>query len=797
MSHVSSQGILQQGEPRSRKMELCRVLVVDDDAQARRELVAPLVNSGYEVLEAANAKECWKALEDYRPEILLLDIVLDKENGLELCMEIKRKETFKDVFVLFVSSSRVRPEEQSYGLEIGAEGYLTRPVEPRELVARVESMRRIKNNEQRLRSSEALWRSIFTATTDALVVIDPAGKIQLANDNASSLYGHSVEGLTGRPFSELVSDSDSKRFLKALNAARAGRRTTYEGLHLHRSGSSIEVECRFHPFNFEDEQHILATILDIRGRIQAETDRLGLVQDVLIEREHLNNVISSIPGIVWVARGDEQDPWRSIEFINSFATSLLGYSGEQWQSEGFWTSLIHPDDRERAIEKVRTVFRSKTDALVGTQFRWKHRDGHYLWVETQMSVYREDSIAIGMRGVTVDITRRKQAEDSLRYQLEFTTAITNSMAEGLIVYDGQQRITSVNDSAQQMLGWSADELEQRTLRDIVDAGSRSAVRALDRALTHEDIISNLEESFVRKDGESFPVLCSAAPIYTDHELSGAVLVFRDISELKQKEAEIHSLNSHLEARVRERTEQLERANELLTSTNSELESFSYSVSHDLRAPFRHIVGFGELLEKRAGSQLDATSRKYVRTITEAGQYAGTLVDNLLAFSKIGRTELKTSLVNTDRLMQEARNSVQMSMISREIEWDIAPDLPPVEGDVALLRLAFENLLSNAAKYTRKTTNPRIEIGVTEQDDHTVTFCVKDNGVGFDMRYSNKLFGVFQRLHRSEEFEGTGIGLATVFRIIQKHNGRVWAESEVGEGATFFVKLRRAKVFVTE
>ncbi len=235
--------------------------------------------------------------------------------------------------------------------------------------------------------------------------------------------------------------------------------------------------------------------------------------------------------------------------------------------------------------------------------------------------------------------------------------------------------------------------------------------------------------------------------------------------------------------VLRKAEEMAELNEQLLRSNKELEAFSYSVSHDLRAPFRHIVGYSELLGASAGERLDDTERRFLATIVESAKSAGTLVDDLLSFSQMGRSTLGLASVDMGVLAEDVRSKLDMEYAGRSIQWRMA-SLPRVEVDPAMLRLVWQNLLSNAIKFTRHTPEPVIEIGHT-RNDHEDIFHVKDNGCGFDPRYVDKLFGVFQRLHHADEYEGTGIGLANVRRIIDRHGGRTWAEGELGKGATFY------------
>jgi len=223
----------------------------------------------------------------------------------------------------------------------------------------------------------------------------------------------------------------------------------------------------------------------------------------------------------------------------------------------------------------------------------------------------------------------------------------------------------------------------------------------------------------------------------------------------------------------------------LEASNKELEAFAYSTSHDLRAPLRHVAGYAELLQKHAAAVLDEKSRRYVAMLLESAKRMGTLIDDLLAFSRIGRTETHNTLVSLEQVVREVLSEVERETDGRDIAWKVGA-LPSLHGDRAMLRIALHNLIANAVKFTRTRPQAEIEIGSTNGKPDEVVVFVKDNGVGFDMKYVGKLFGVFQRLHRPESFEGTGIGLATVQRIVARHGGRVWAEGSIDGGATFYI-----------
>ncbi len=285
---------------------------------------------------------------------------------------------------------------------------------------------------------------------------------------------------------------------------------------------------------------------------------------------------------------------------------------------------------------------------------------------------------------------------------------------------------------------------------------------------------------MRDDRLAADYLVTVSPLHgKDGRLVGGVHVARDITERKQSEKELERYRMHLEDLVAERTAKL-------TAANQDLESFSYSVSHDLRAPLRHMAGFAELLQKHMQSQLDEKAEHYLATITSSAKQMGVLIDDLLAFSRMGHSEMQKNKINLNPLVKSAIRGSQHEVKARDIRWDI-DDLPDVYGDPSMLSLVISNLVSNAIKYTSTRSHAEIEIGYKNDKDEIIFF-IKDNGIGFDMTYADRLFGVFQRLHTQDEFEGTGIGLANVQRIISRHGGRVWAEGAVGQGASFYFSL---------
>jgi PAS domain S-box-containing protein len=339
-------------------------------------------------------------------------------------------------------------------------------------------------------------------------------------------------------------------------------------------------------------------------------------------------------------------------------------------------------------------------------------------------------------------------------------------------------ITYWNRGAQELYGWTAEEAIGKKSPQLLQTVFPASVDDILAELLRTD---RWEGELRKTKADGTPVVVASRWSLRRDEQGRAVAILEtnnDITERKRWEQEIQSLNQEIAKRSTE-----------LEAINKELEAFAYSVSHDLRAPLRHMAGYTELLQKRASSGLDEKSNHYIAMMLESAKRMGNLIDDLLAFSRIGRAETQNTLVNLGQLVREALTEVRHDTEGRDIIWKIGT-LPDFYGDRSMLRLVLVNLITNAIKFTRTRPQAEIEIGCAEGNGNELVVSVRDNGVGFDMKYVNKLFGVFQRLHPSDEFEGTGIGLATVQRIINRHGGKVWAEGAVDAGATFYFSAPR-------
>jgi PAS domain S-box-containing protein len=369
-----------------------------------------------------------------------------------------------------------------------------------------------------------------------------------------------------------------------------------------------------------------------------------------------------------------------------------------------------------------------------------------------------------------------QARDELQIEVAERTqqaSLLNLTHDSIFVRDMNFIITFWNQGAQELYGWTAEEAIGKPSQELLQTVFPAPLEDIHAELLRT---GRWEGELKRTTARGIQVVVAGRWALRRDEQGRSLAILEtsnDITERKRREEQIEGLNQELAKRSAE-----------LESINKELEAFAYSISHDLRAPLRHMAGYTELLQKKASSGLDEKSKHYILMMLDSAKRMGNLIDDLLAFSRIGRAETQKTLVSLSQLVREALSEVRQDTDGRNIAWKIGA-LPDFYGDRSMLRLVLINLLSNAVKFTRTRTQAEIEIGSTSGNGDEVIVYVRDNGVGFDMKYINKLFGVFQRLHQASEFEGTGIGLATVQRIIHRHGGKVWAEGAVGSGATFY------------
>lgn len=471
-----------------------------------------------------------------------------------------------------------------------------------------------------------------------------------------------------------------------------------------------------------------------------------------------------------------------VEMMNPVAEELTGWKQEEAQGNSLEKifQIINEETRQIVENPVRRVMREGIVVGLANHSMLIAKNGtEYPIADSGAPIRNEEGDITGMVLVFRDQTQERTSQKALQEsERKFRETVTH-LDEGYYSVTFEGLLLDHNQAFNRILGYDiAKDLKGIKLPDFWQNSDERKVYL--HELMTRGFIRNYLINAKTIGGEKVVVMANSHLI--KDEKGGLIRIegtYNDFTDRKRAEEEIRKLNAELEGRVVMRTAQLE-------ASNKELEAFSYSVSHDLRAPLRHVSGYVELLNKRFQSELPEKGQHYLNSIGDSVRIMGMLIDDLLQFSRTGRMEMHQSDLDMNEIVKEVKESLCKDNPDRKIEW-VLGKLPSVNGDEAMLRLVWMNLLSNAVKFTRTRKKARIEIGVSKENKELVLF-VRDNGVGFDMQYAQKLFGVFQRLHPTEEFEGTGIGLANVHRIVLRHGGRTWAEAEPDKGAVFYFSI---------
>ena len=637
--------------------------------------------------------------------------------------------------------------------------------------------------ETRVKEAEARLQAVLDSVMDSILTVDAQGRILSINPATVKMFGFAAAELLGRNLDMLIpgvvicAAEPSAPGTAAAGTVRAVS-IDREPQGLTRAGKWLSLELTISELCFQGEPMFVSQIHDITDRRLAEE-----------ARERLAAVVDSSDDAIF-----SQDFQGIITAWNLGAEKVLGYA--ESEALGKSARMLMPADR---LEEDTTVLQRirRGERIEHFETVRLRDDGSRIDVSVTLSPVRNNrGVIIGTSSIARDITERKrselihaqqteqlsrQAQDLLQSQNALETqqalleSVLDSIGEGLIAADKNGKFILWNPAAERLIGGPAalNPLEWSAyygsfLPDKVTPFPPDQV-PLFRALCGETCSS---EIFIRRRGGDDTVWleCNAAPLYDkDGSQQGGVIALRDITQRKTDEENIAK-----------RTLQLEVANQ-------ELEAFTYTVSHDLRAPLRHIGSFAGILMEDFGAGLNTEATGHLRRIQDAARRMGELVDGLLGMAKLGRQSLRLRPTPLDGIVKEAIANLEQECEGREVEWRVGL-LPALACDQILMAQVFQNLLDNALKYTRGRKPAIIEIGCTQATDKPAVIFVRDNGVGFDLNYAENLFGVFQRMHSSSEFEGTGVGLAATQRIVQKHGGAIWVDAHPNQGATFFFTL---------
>jgi PAS domain S-box-containing protein len=683
-------------------------------------------------------------------------------------------------------------------------------------------------------------RSLIEASLDPLVTISPEGKITDVNEASVKVTGIPREKLIDTDFSNYFTDP-KKAQEGYLQVFEKGFVSDYPLTIKHKNGNLTDVLYNASVYK-DDKGNVLgvfAAARDVTEQVWAielrkvnkelafqnkekekqaeeliiankmerkqvlalalQTKDLKQINEKLKDKEQqLSNQFNAINNSNAII---EFDLNGIILGLNENFSKMLGYSEKE--IVGKHHSIFIMKDYVTSKEYHQFWENLKNGEFIQGEFKRIDKNGKTVWLQgsynpildasgkpfkilkfaTDISLVRKQMLELAKQTKEIEIRAEELslANEERRETNEYLESLIDSANAPIIVWDRNYKITRFNKAFENITGRTEKEVFGETLEILFPLASvENSMDLIKKTLEGEQM--KVEEiNIAHIDGSERIILWNSANIMSS---DGKILIAtiaqgNDITQRKQAEEEITKMNKNLEQRVIERTSQLE-------SANKELEAFSYSVSHDLRAPLRHICGFVDLLIKNNSVQLNDSGIRYLNIISESTSEMGNLIDALLTFSRLGRSDLQGTKINTKKIVNHVLKSFAIELEGRNVEIKIA-ELPDSWGDENLLNQVWINLISNALKYSRNLDKACIEIGGKMESDKAV-FYVKDNGVGFDMKYADKLFGVFQRLHKAKDFEGIGIGLANVNRIVMRHGGNCWAESEVGKGATFFFSI---------
>lgn len=632
--------------------------------------------------------------------------------------------------------------------------------------------RRRREAEAAMRSSEELFHTLARLSPVGIFRSAGDGRCLYVNEAWTQITGMSVEQAIGEGWAAGVHPADRDRVLRAWQKAlgtNASVRLEYR--FLRRDGSIAWVLGEVHPESPAARSGFVGTITNITDR---KTTEIALQSS----EEKFRALIEHIPAVTFTRR---LDPAMSSVFVSPQIEGVLGFTPDEWLANpALWSKQVHREDLPRVLDELG----KPASNHVRSEYRIRHKNGSWVKVVDEATFLRGESGAPELvQGLMLDVTKTRQLEVDLERTQGRYEALMNSL-EGVVWELEAESLayTFVSTQAERLTGYHVDRWtrEPRFWLNHVAAGDRERLEQVYRTVAATGEPAQVEYGVQAAGGREIWVRDSIARAVEPGAKARLRGLTVDVSESRRAAQRIEAMNAELERRVKDRTAELEGANE-------ELRSFSYTVSHDLRAPLRAITGFGETLAREYSGPLGETGRGYLERVLSSAQRMGHLIEDLINLSRVTRAELNREPLDLSELATTVAAELQRNEPQRVVQFRAAPGLC-VSADPRLLRVMLENLLGNAWKFTSKRGEAHVDLGVLRRPNGHRTFFIRDDGAGFDMEYAGKLFTPFQRLHSTSEFPGTGIGLATVHRIVTRHGGKIWAEGREGAGATFYFEI---------
>jgi PAS domain S-box-containing protein len=623
--------------------------------------------------------------------------------------------------------------------------------------------KKVDERTEELRESKLKFQTIFDSTSSAVMLLTPEKGFFEGNPATVEIFGckDKSEFIRMSP-ADLSPEYQPDGKLSTVKAQEMMATAMEKGSHFfewtHKrvNGEEFFADVMLTRMKWEDRMVLQATVRDITERRKADEASNLLVaivegsDDAILSKDLSGHILS----------------W------NKAAEHMYGYEAKEIL--GKHISLLSPPEEKDAYNRIIEQIK-RGEKVSHFETERVRKDGSRLWVSLSISPTRDSSGAInGASIIARDITERKKSEDDLRAASLYARNLIEASLDPLVTISSDGKITDVNKTTEQVTGVSRERLVGSDFADYFTEPEKA--RAGYEQVFSQGVVKDYPLTIRHASGRLTDVLYNAS-VYKNEagEVQGVFAAARDITERKKAEEQLKAM-----------AWDLQRKTELLEISNKELEAFSYSVSHDLRAPLRSIDGFSKAILENYSDKLDEQGRNYLCRVCAACQQMAQLVEDMLMLSRINRSGMRRKQVDLSTLAKSIADEFMQNEPQRKVEFVIAPSIT-VNGDKQLLNIMLHNLLENAWKFTGKHPSARIEFGITKKEE-TLVYFVADDGAGFDMKYADKLFGAFQRLHTLEEFEGTGIGLAIVQRIVSRHGGKVWAQGEVEKGAIFYFTL---------
>jgi len=634
----------------------------------------------------------------------------------------------------------------------------------------------MKRTERKLEEQREKYFSIFHSTSDGIVMYDEEGRVMEANTTVAKMLGYQQEEMIGLHGSSFY--KDPSEFKGIFEIVRSGRNYTGLSTRVRKDGSHLDVEVNATSFVFKGKHHLLSVMRDISVTKRTE--------EALKRVEEFSSVITKAsPVTLWMS-----DASGSTNYVNQ---TWLDWTGRPYETNlGLgWLEAIVEEDRDYAKTNFMQAFEKRR--FFETDFRIVRRDGEIRWcTATGSPFYNSEGEFEGYAGSLIDITDRKMVEQDLESRNVLISTITNNTFSGIMMMNDKQVCTYMNPAAEQITGFKLEEVQDKPLHYYVHHtkpdGSHFPIEecAIDRALPTKSQTQG-EDVFIHKDGHFYPVAFVASPIIENGVPKGTVIEMRDTTEEKRLQEELRVKEAKakeiLEQKVKERTADLERS-------NYELLQFASVASHDLKEPLRKISIFSNLLRDKNEAALDESSQRYLNNIIQASGRMSNLIDDLLTFSRLSQTNIEFQPVDLKELLLGIVQDLEIPIQEKTATISIG-ELPVIDGISLQLGQVFQNLISNSLKFSRPDVPPVIRINSKVEGHGNAQVCrisYEDNGIGFKQDYADKIFEIFQRLHTREKYEGTGVGLAIVKKIISLHNGDIKAFGKEDEGARFEIVL---------